>query len=39
MLQGDYNHMANIITLLFEQIISKNIEQDVEMSNSPSPKG
>jgi hypothetical protein len=27
MLQGDFNHMANIITVLFEQIISKNIEK------------
>lgn len=27
MLQGDFNHMANIITVLFEQIIAKNIEK------------
>ena len=26
MQQGDFNHMANIITVLFEQIIAKNLE-------------
>lgn len=24
MIQGDFNHMANIITVLFEQIIANN---------------
>ena len=39
MLQGDFNHMANIVTLLFEQIIDKNIEKDVDMNDTHHPKG
>ena len=27
MIQGDFNHMANIITVLFEQIIASNIQK------------
>lgn len=39
MLQGDFNHMANIITVLFEQIIMKNMEKDSVMNCESARKG
>jgi len=38
MLQGDFNHMANIITVLFEQIIIKNAEKASSNLNQSSDK-
>lgn len=39
MLQGDFNHMANIITVLFEQIIVKNMEKEASWDRQESRLG
>lgn len=39
MLQGDFNQMANIITVLFEQIIVKNMEKEASLERQQSRSG
>ena len=38
-MQGDFNHMSNIITVLFEQVIWKSNNSDSETSDWHSVKG